>query len=64
MRIDDEVLRVNVDSAVYIPPGSTQCIENIGTTDLVFLCIVDPAWRAQDEEILEGDGPPSPRNTP
>jgi hypothetical protein len=25
---------------------------DIGGTDLAFLCIVDPAWRAGDEEIL------------
>jgi len=37
---------------VYIPPLSTQYIRNTGSDDLKFLCIVDPAWREQDEEIL------------
>ncbi|MCX5645054.1 MAG: cupin domain-containing protein [Phycisphaerae bacterium] len=55
MHIDAEVSEVNANCAVYIPPGSTQYIENIGAADLVFLCLVDPAWRAQDEEVLEGD---------
>ncbi|MBM4029718.1 MAG: cupin domain-containing protein [Planctomycetes bacterium] len=55
MHIDDQVSDVGADCAIYIPPGSTQCIENPGPADLAFLCIVDPAWRAQDEEV-EGKG--------
>jgi mannose-6-phosphate isomerase-like protein (cupin superfamily) len=53
MHIDSTVSEVNDADTVYIPPGSTQYIENVGTTALVFLCIVDPAWRAQDEEVFE-----------
>ncbi len=52
MHIDGEVSPVSADCTVYIPPGATQCIENIGPGDLVFLCIVDPAWRPEDEEIV------------
>jgi mannose-6-phosphate isomerase-like protein (cupin superfamily) len=58
MHIDDEVSEVSANCAVYIPPGATQYIENIGSTDLIFLCIVDPAWRAQDEEVLVDERPP------
>lgn len=54
MHIDDEVAQVGTACAVYIPPGSTQYIENLGEDNLVFLCIVDPAWRPQDEEVLDG----------
>jgi len=32
---------------------SKQCIENIGKNELKFLCIVDPAWKHEDETILE-----------
>lgn len=53
MCLDGEVAEVRAGCAVYIPPGSRQHIENTGTGNLVFLCIVDPAWRARDEEILE-----------
>lgn len=53
MHIDAESSEVVAGSAVYIPPRSIQHIENTGTQDLVFLCIVDPAWRAQDEEVLD-----------
>ena len=52
MFIDDESAEVGPGQAVYIPPHSEQRIQNLGTTDLTFLCIVDPAWRPEDEEVL------------
>ncbi len=52
MQVDAEAAPVTAGCAVYIPPGSVQYIENTGADDLVFLCIVDPAWRQADEEIL------------
>jgi mannose-6-phosphate isomerase-like protein (cupin superfamily) len=53
MHIDAEMAEVVAGQAVYIPPNSKQYIENIAEVDLQFLCIVDPAWRVEDEEILE-----------
>jgi len=53
MHIDAETTAVDVDCAIYIPPGSVQHIANTGKDDLLFLCIVDPAWREADEEVLE-----------
>jgi mannose-6-phosphate isomerase-like protein (cupin superfamily) len=53
MYIDEEKEKVALGQAIYIPPGSAQKIKNIGSTDLKFLCIVDPAWKAEDEIILE-----------
>ena len=53
MHIDKESFEVSPDSAVYIPPGATQYIENTSDVDLIFLCIVDPAWRKEDEEVFE-----------
>lgn len=52
MFIDDECEPVEPGSIVYIPPDAVQHIENTGDDDLIFLCIVDPAWRVEDEEIL------------
>jgi mannose-6-phosphate isomerase-like protein (cupin superfamily) len=52
MHIDDESGPVDAGCVVYIPPGAVQHIENTGRTDLVFLCIVDPAWRPENEEVL------------
>jgi mannose-6-phosphate isomerase-like protein (cupin superfamily) len=51
MHIDDETALVRSGSTVYIPPRAMQCITNSGSVDLVFLCIVDPAWRKEDEEV-------------
>lgn len=53
MHIDAEISEVTIGYTVYIPPGSVQYIENAGAGDLNFLCIVDPAWRIKDEQVLE-----------
>jgi mannose-6-phosphate isomerase-like protein (cupin superfamily) len=29
-----------------------QYIQNTGRKNLVFICIVDPAWKIEDEEII------------
>ncbi len=52
MRVGDERSEVGPGDAVVIPPGEVQSIVNTGQGGLAFLCIVDPAWRAADEEIL------------
>ena len=53
MHIDDEKENVSKGQVIYIPPNSIQKIKNTGTVDLTFLCIVDPAWKPEDEEVLE-----------
>ncbi len=53
MHVDRETAIVSAGDAIDIPPGSEQWIENTGDADLAFLCIVDPAWRETDEEILD-----------
>lgn len=53
MHIDKESFEVGPECAVYIPPNSTQYVENMGNSDLKFLCIVDPAWRKEDEEVFD-----------
>jgi mannose-6-phosphate isomerase-like protein (cupin superfamily) len=52
MHIDDETEKVYPGQAVYIPPESRQFIHNSGNSDLKFLCIVDPAWRMEDEVVF------------
>jgi len=53
MHINEESFEVNRECAVYIPPEARQYIENTGDSDLRFLCIVEPAWREEDEEVFE-----------
>ena len=51
MHIDSEVQIVVPGDAVYIPPNAKQFIYNCGDEPLVFICIVDPAWRKEDETV-------------
>lgn len=58
MVIDEEAQEVTKGHVVYIPPNAIQYIENIGTGDLIFYCIVDPAWREEDEIVFESESKP------
>jgi mannose-6-phosphate isomerase-like protein (cupin superfamily) len=51
MHINEESATVRAGQVIYIPPHAKQFIQNTGKLDLKFLCIVDPAWRAEDEEV-------------
>ena len=51
--IDEVTYKLEKDDSVYVPPNSKQSIENIGSINLRFLCIVEPAWKADDEILLE-----------
>ena len=53
MHIDDESAPVTVGDVVDIPSKSVQWVENTGAQPLEFLCIVDPAWRLEDEQVVE-----------
>lgn len=52
MHIDNEAEEVNAGQAIYIPANSKQYIENIGNSELKFLCIVYPKWKEEDEELV------------
>jgi mannose-6-phosphate isomerase-like protein (cupin superfamily) len=56
MHIDSELQIVETGDAVYIPPNARQFIRNCGEEALVFICIVDPAWRKEDEKIYSVSG--------
>jgi mannose-6-phosphate isomerase-like protein (cupin superfamily) len=53
LQIDEQELQVKANQAVYVPPHSKQIIQNTGSTPLEFLCIVDPAWREEDELVVK-----------
>ena len=53
MHIDGEVAAIASGDAVYIPPKAKQFLRNVGDEPIVFICIVDPAWRKEDETIFE-----------
>lgn len=52
MHIENEKKEVGVGDLIYIPPNAKQCIKNTGNNDLKFICIVDPAWKAEDETVI------------
>jgi mannose-6-phosphate isomerase-like protein (cupin superfamily) len=51
MHIDGETQLVEAEDTIYIPPNARQFIRNTGAEPLIFICIVDPAWRKEDETI-------------
>jgi mannose-6-phosphate isomerase-like protein (cupin superfamily) len=52
LHINNESDNVKVGDTIFVLPGSKQYIENIGSGGLKFLCIVDPAWKKDNETIL------------
>ncbi len=55
MSIAEQTQQVEPGDAVYIPPNAVQFIRNSGGEPLVFICIVDPAWRQADETVYPGE---------
>ena len=53
MHVAGEAVDVGPGQTVVVPAGAEQWVENTGDHDLCFLCIVDPAWQVDDEEVLE-----------
>jgi mannose-6-phosphate isomerase-like protein (cupin superfamily) len=52
LHINQESAEVKPGKAVFVPPGAVQYLKNTGDGDLLFLCIVDPMWREDDEEVI------------
>ena len=57
MHVDKEMIDVDPGTLIYVPPRATQYLENTGNTDLVFLCIVDPYWQPDEEELVNSKYP-------
>jgi mannose-6-phosphate isomerase-like protein (cupin superfamily) len=53
LHVNEEKHNLEKDDSVYVLPNVRQFIENSGTVDLKFLCIVEPAWKAENEILLE-----------
>jgi mannose-6-phosphate isomerase-like protein (cupin superfamily) len=53
IHVGNESVSVGPGSTVAVPARTQQLVENKGDGDLSFLCIVDPPWQEEDEEILE-----------
>ena len=53
LKINEKIFYLEKDDSVYVTPNSKQFIENTGSENLRFLCIAEPPWKSEDEEILE-----------
>ncbi len=52
MNIAGEVREVKAGDGIAILPGSRHRIENVGTSDLVFLCCCTPAYTHEDTILV------------
>jgi mannose-6-phosphate isomerase-like protein (cupin superfamily) len=52
VHVEDEAAQISAGAIIYVPPGGLQWMENTGDSDLVFYCIVDPPWKAEDESVV------------
>ena len=53
LKVNDESFHLQKDDSFFVPPNSKQFIKNTGSGNLRFLCIVEPAWKVEDETMLE-----------
>lgn len=52
MYVNEESKEVREGCAIYIPPNSVQHIKNTADNDLEFICIVEPPWNSENDEIV------------
>jgi len=53
INVNENTYHLGKDDSIYVPPNSKQFIENTGEGICRFLCIVEPAWKTEDEILLE-----------
>jgi len=47
--VDKNKQPIQQGDTIYVPPGSLQFVKNTGDKDLIFICIVEPAWTPESE---------------
>ena len=47
--VDKDEVVLRKDALAVVPPMALQFVENVGSEELLCLCIVQPAWREEDE---------------
>jgi mannose-6-phosphate isomerase-like protein (cupin superfamily) len=50
--IDNQIQKIAKGDVVLVPAKAEQHVKNLANEDLIFLCIVEPYWKEQDEEII------------
>jgi mannose-6-phosphate isomerase-like protein (cupin superfamily) len=57
IQIETEICFVGSGDSIAIPPGAAHTIQNIGETDLIFLCCCAPAY-THDDTVMVAMPPP------
>lgn len=52
IHIDTKSVSIKKGDVVYVPPGSLQSVDNTKDDDLIFICIVEPAWTLGSESVI------------
>ncbi len=52
IHIDEKSQAIQQGDTIYVPPGSLQFVENTGKENLIFICIVEPAWTPESEVVI------------
>jgi len=52
LHIDNTPIVIEQYQSIFVPPFSIQYLENTGNEELKVLCIVDPAWKKDDEILI------------
>lgn len=50
--VDGQAASLKTGDVLFIPAGAEQYLENTGSGIVRFLCIVDPAWSKDTEEVF------------
>jgi mannose-6-phosphate isomerase-like protein (cupin superfamily) len=53
MYIDEEQKSVQKDDVFWVPPRAVQYLENTGQKALTFLCIVEPYWKDEEDQLSD-----------
>jgi len=51
--IKNESQKIKSGDMVVVPPGATQHVENLGSADLQFYCIVSPPWKEENDVLID-----------
>jgi len=51
IHIDAQSTPIQKGDTIYVPNKSLQFVENTGKCNLIFICIVEPAWTPESEFI-------------
>jgi len=53
VHVGEEECVAQAGEIVLVPAGALQYVENTGAEELVFYCIVNPPWKAEDELVFK-----------